>query len=452
MEKHFDVAIIGGGVSGNALFWTLSEYAKIGSIAIVEKCGRLAQVSSNVKANSQTIHDGSIETNYTAEKAKKVRLSAKKVETYALKHNLQNKIIFQMQKMAIGVGDRECEFMRKRHSEFLEVFPDMEWFEKDKIKELEPHIILGTDGRSDRPENIVGSGYKQAWCGMNFELLSEDFAARALENNPKNEVLLNFWVKEIRAKDEGYYLISRGGDAISAKFVLVNAGSYSLILAQSMGYGMNLGCLPMAGSFYFAPTLLKGKVYMVQNPKLPFAALHGDPDINANGRTRIGPTAIAMPKLERKKHWYNGISLGELRQVDFHREVFGVLFDLIMDSEIRAYAIRNMIFEFPYFGKRLFLKDARKLIPSLNLEDIQYADGYGEVRPQVIDRTAKKLELGEKKIITNKGITFNMTPSPGATSCLQNALVDAQEITAYLGVSFDKERFLADLSPEELKS
>ena len=87
MEKHFDVAIIGGGVSGNALFWTLSQYANIGSIAIVEKCNRLAKVSSNVKANSQTIHDGSIETKYTSEKAKKVRLSAKKVETYALKHN-----------------------------------------------------------------------------------------------------------------------------------------------------------------------------------------------------------------------------------------------------------------------------------------------------------------------------------------------------------------------------
>ena len=33
------------------------------------------------------------------------------------------------------------------------------------------------------------------------------------------------------------------------------------------------------------------KVYMVQNDKLPFAALHGDPDILKNGKTRFGPTA-----------------------------------------------------------------------------------------------------------------------------------------------------------------
>ena len=451
MENNFDVVIIGAGVSGCALFWTLSEYTDIKSVAMVDKCPNIAMVSSNVRANSQTIHDGSIETNYTAQKAKKVKLAAQKVTNYALKHKLQNQVIFKTQKMAIGVGDAECEFMQKRHQEFLSVFPDLEWFDKQTIKEIEPSVILGSDGRSDRPENVVGSGYREAWCAMDFEGLSKDFAARAQEKNLNNKVFLNFWVKEIKRNDDGYYLISKSGEVITAKFVLVNAGSYSLVLAQSMGYGTDLGCLPIAGSFYFVPDLLKGKVYMVQNPKLPFAAVHGDPDISASGRTRIGPTAIAMPKLERSKHWYSGISF-ELGKVDFHREVFGVLLDLLKDSDIRSYVFKNVIFELPYFGKRLFLKDAQKLIPSLKLDDIEYAEGYGEVRPQVVDRTQKQLELGEKKIITNKGVTFNMTPSPGATSCLQNAFVDAQEITAYLQATFDKERFLRDLSPEELES
>ncbi len=67
-----------------------------------------------------------------------------------------------------------------------------------------------------------------------------------------------------------------------------------------MGHGTDYGCLPMAGSFYMTTKkILNGKVYMVQHPKLPFAALHGDPDILANGFTRFGPTALALPKLER---------------------------------------------------------------------------------------------------------------------------------------------------------
>jgi len=451
MSKHFDVIIIGGGVSGCATFWTLSEYSDINSVAIIEKRADLAQVSSNVKANSQTIHDGSIETNYSAEKAKKVKLSAQKVLHYALKHNLQNDVIFKSQKMAIGVGDRECAFMRQRHSEFANVFPDMEWFEKETIKQIEPNIILGRDGKHDRSSNVVGSGYREAWCAMDFERLSKDFARRAKEKNPSNEVLLNFWVEKINNVNGEYELVAKNGERVYAKFVLVNAGSHALVLAQSMGYGKDLGCLPMAGSFYFVPNLLRGKVYMVQNPKLPFAAVHGDPDIGetGKGKTRIGPTALPMPKLERSKHWLTGISW-ELRKVDFHREVFGVLLGLLKDPDIRTYAIKNVIFELPFVGKRMFLESARKLIPSLKLKDLRYAEGYGEVRPQVIDRTQKKLELGEKKIITKKGITFNMTPSPGATSCLQNALIDAQEIAQYFGATFDKEHFLQDLSPEEL--
>ena len=447
--NEFDVAIIGGGVSGCCTFYTLTEYSNIKKIAIIEKESKLAQISSNHKANSQTIHDGSIETNYTAQKARKVRLSAQKVRNFALKEGLQNTIIFNMQKIAIGVGDVECEYITKRHEEFKEIFPGLKFYTKEDIKTLEPKVIEGQNG-GDRPENVVASGFDSDWCAIDFELLSEYFVKKAKEKNPQNEVFLNFHVDQIKQKNTGYAIVSKDSKEIYAKFVLVDAGSYSLPLAQSAGYGLDLGCLPVAGNFYFAPNVLKGKVYGVQNPKLPFAALHGDPDIVVNGKTRLGPTALAMPKLERGKYWFDKLS-PDLLKLDMHKEIFQISYDLFRDSEIRNYVLRNIFFGIPYFGKKMFLKDAQKIIPSLKLHDITFAKGYGEVRPQVLDRTAKKLEMGEKRIRTGKGLTFNMTPSPGATSCLQNAFVDSQEIVAYLNATFDKERFLQELSPEELQ-
>ncbi|TPH57238.1 FAD-dependent oxidoreductase [Helicobacter pylori] len=450
MSMEFDAVIIGGGVSGCATFYTLSEYSSLKRVAIVEKCSKLAQISSSTKANSQTIHDGSIETNYTSEKAKKVRLSAYKTRQYALNKGLQNEVIFETQKMAIGVGDEECEFMKKRYESFKEIFVGLEEFDKQKIKELEPNVILGANG-IDRHENIIGHGYQKDWSTMNFAKLSENFVEEALKLKPNNQVFLNFKVKKIEKRNDTYAVISEDAEEVYAKFVLVNAGSYALPLAQSMGYGLDLGCLPVAGSFYFVPDLLRGKVYTVQNPKLPFAAVHGDPDAVIKGKTRIGPTALTMPKLERNKCWLKGISL-ELLKMDLNKDVFKIAFDLMSDKEIRNYVFKNMVFELPIIGKRKFLKDAQKIIPSLSLEDLEYAHGFGEVRPQVLDRTKRKLELGEKKICTHKGITFNMTPSPGATSCLQNALVDSQEIAAYLGESFELERFYKDLSPEELEN
>lgn len=445
MEKVFDLAIIGGGISGCAAFYVASRFTNIKKVALLEKNKKLAKVSSSQKANSQTIHDGSIETNYTAQKAAKVKIFADKLTNYALRQNLQNKGIFAMQKLAIGVGDKECEFIKKRHSEFVEIFNDLQFFDKNKIKAIEPKIIESLNG-NDRVENVVASGYENSWCAMNFEVISNSFVESALSANPNNKVLNKFRVIGIyRGKDGTYMIHSSDKQKVRAKFVLINAGSFSLPLAQSCGYGKDLGCLPVAGSFYFVPgKLLRGKVYGVQNPKLPFAALHGDPDIAIDGVTRFGPTALAMPKLERGKHFWNNIS-GELLTLDFKLGAIKVGFDLLKDAEIRNYVLKNIAFELPLLGKRLFLKDARKIIPSLKIADLTYANGFGEVRPQVIDLGARKLELGEKKILTKKGLTFNMTPSPGATSCLGNAEIDIKEVAEYLGATFDSDKFNAEL-------
>ena len=215
-----------------------------------------------------------------------------------------------------------------------------------------------------------------------------------------------------------------------------------------MGYGLDYATLPMAGSFYMTnQTMLNGKVYMVQNPKLPFAALHGDPDILENGLTRFGPTALVMPKLERFKP---GTYLDFWKTLNFDANIITIFWDLLKDSDIRNYIFRNFLFEVPYFNKKLFVKDARKIVPSLSVDDIHYAKGFGGVRPQVLDKKERKLLLGEASINTGEGIIFNMTPSPGATSCLGNAKRDVINLCTFLGKEFDKEKFEEELVEHNL--
>lgn len=131
-------------------------------------------------------------------------------------------------------------------------------------------------------------------------------------------------------------------------------------------HGLWLGfrVLACGGQLLFCADLLRGKVYTVQNPKLPFATVHGDPDAVIKGKTRIGPTALTMPKLERNKCWLKGISL-ELLKMDLNKDVFKIAFDLMSDKEIRNYVFKNMVFELPVIGKRKFLKDAQKSSPLL---------------------------------------------------------------------------------------
>lgn len=51
----------------------LAKYTDIKSIALVEKYEKLSKLNSAGTSNSQAIHCGDIETNYTLEKARKVK-------------------------------------------------------------------------------------------------------------------------------------------------------------------------------------------------------------------------------------------------------------------------------------------------------------------------------------------------------------------------------------------
>ena len=48
--------------------------------------------------------------------------------------------------------------------------------------------------------------------------------------------------------------------------------------------------------------------------------------------------------------------------------------------------------------------------------------------------------MGEAKINPGTGIVFNMTPSPGASSCLENAEKDMRLVVEYLAANIDEDK------------
>lgn len=445
-NKHYSVAIIGGGISGCALFYELARYTDIKSIVLLEKYGDLATLSSNGKGNSQTIHCGDIETNYTFDKAKQVKRTANMIIKYCLQHDYQNKFMFAHQKMAVGIGDEEVEYITARYHKFKELYPYLEIFNKKKLKEIEPKIVVDKN-QNDRTENIIGVGVQNHYSTVNYQAMANSLVENAKKTSNKQcDIMLNSEVVNIKNENGIFTLnLKNNSSIVSADCIVVNAGGHSLYLAHKMSYGEDFGCLPIAGSYYITnKPILNGKVYMIQNPKLPFAALHGDPDILENEVTRFGPTALFMPKLER----YHGLSTVPdfFKTLNFDTRVLKVIKDLLSDKTIRNYVLQNFIYEIPYFNKRAFLKNIQKLVPSLCLSDIKYAKNFGGVRPQVLNKKEKELILGEVSINTKNGIIFNMTPSPGATSCLGNAEKDTKSVCDYLGATFYEDKFLHDLT------
>lgn len=447
-NQEFDVIVIGAGISGTALFFELARYTDIKNIALIEKYNSPATINSKSTSNSQTIHCGDIETNYTIEKAQKVKKTADMIVKYGLMQNAQNKFMFSHQKIALAVGDQECDYMKKRYEEFKDLYPYIKFFDKNKIKQIEPKVVLGRDGINDRKENIVAMGVEagQIYTTVDFEKMSYHLVDQACKEKNKNtSVIFNQEVISINKENDRFIIKTSSYQEYSAKYVVVNAGAHSLYLAHKMNIGLDKSCWPVAGSFYLTKQkLLNGKVYMVQNPKLPFAALHGDPDLVANMNTRFGPTALVIPKLER----YKGLkSVPEFFEaLRFDKVVFNASLNMLKDKTIRNYILHNYLFEIPFLNKKLFVEDARKIVPSLKVDDIYYADGFGGIRPQVIDKNTGELMLGEASITDIEGIIFNMTPSPGATSCLGNAYRDANIICEYLNKNFNEDQFNNELS------
>lgn len=434
--SRYDVLIIGGGISGTSLLYELARYTDLKAIALVEKYGDLSQVNSAATNNSQTLHCGDIETNYSLEKAINVNKAARMLINYAKAQKNTASLMSRYSKMVLGVGPKECALLRKRFEIFSPHFPNMRLWEKDDIARLEPAVVKG------RREEIVAIGVEGEYTAVDYYTVAHSFVHNAKKENGKTvDVRLNETVSSIKEKN-GEYIVKTSRGSITAKFVVVSAGGHSLLFAQAMGYGHEFSCLPVGGSYYFTPQFLNGKVYTVQNDKLPFAAIHGDPDVTAPGLTRIGPTALMLPMLER----YNIKTIIEFFKVlKLDKAVFKVLMSLYGVSDIRNYILKNFLFEIPYVNRRLFLKDVRKIIPGVRLEDLKFAKGFGGLRPQLIDKKNSALLLGEAKINTGKGITFNMTPSPGGTVCLENAYKDMKIIVDYLKCAFNEELFNEEL-------
>lgn len=436
--KKYDVAIIGAGITGTSLLYTLSKYTNVKNVVMLEKYPNIAAVNSARNNNSQTLHFGDIETNYNREKAAKVNEAAKLTAAYLETVAKDEGLHYKKNKMVLAVGEKEIAELEKRYEDIKDIFPKLRKIGRDEIAELEPNIVKGRNPQEKLLALCTEEGY-----AVDFGKLSESFVKHAKENGKNIEVVLGHKLKEIKKSKNGYKIISEG-KTVQASVVVVCAGSHSLIFAQQLGYGTELGLLPVAGSFYIGKNMLNGKVYTMQLKKLPFAAIHGDPDVKHPHETRFGPTAKVLPLLER--HHYATVP-DFLRTSVFNLDGILSLLKIISDPTYFRYVLKNFSYDLPLLGKHIFLKEVQKIIPSAMAKDIHLGKGIGGIRPQIVDTKTKSMNMGEAKIVGDN-IIFNITPSPGASVCLDNAMHDAKKVVKFLGRKY---KFEEARMKEELK-
>lgn len=435
-QRHFDVIIAGGGITGTALLYVLSKYTDVKKIALLEKEDDLGKINTSNFRNSQTLHFGDIETNYKVDKAKIVKEAAEMVEHFV--KNIPNEKLFnKSHSMVLAVGDKEVKILEKRYEDLRDIYPNLKKIGREELEKLEPKIIDGRD--SNTPICALMS---HSAITIDYAQLAKIFALE-VKQKMENEVFYKANIKKIIKTANGYEIGTNRGNFYT-KILVVAMGSYSLLYAKKLGYGKEFAILPVIGDYYSSEKrLLNGKVYTVQNPKLPFAAIHGDPNITDQNETRFGPTALSLPILER----------GSLKSFPDYLRSSGFDFDTLLsvikihlDKDVLRFILKNIVYNLPIIGRKEFLKTLKKIIPTISDIDLKKEKGLGGIRPQLVNKKEHKLLMGAAEIVGDD-IIFNITPSPGATACLQNAEKMTKQIINFFNgkQKFDQESFDKDL-------
>jgi L-2-hydroxyglutarate oxidase LhgO len=428
MSDAYDLIIVGGGISGASLLYAVSKFSDIEHVALFEKESEIGAINTYHTNNSQTLHFGDIETNYTLEKARSVKTGAETLAGYLEAADPESTMYDRRSKMVIAVGQEEVDRLERRYNEkgFGDLYPKLELIDRDRIAELEPAVVEERDPDVELRALYTPDGYV-----VDYGETAKSLVAEARDESGV-DVYTGTPVEGIVETADGYAVRTDAGTAM-ADGVVVSAGSHSLQFAKQLGYGEDMALLPIAGSFFLAEDFLNGKVYTLQMAKLPFAAVHGDADVHDASVTRFGPTAKPVPALER----------GELSTVGDFFDVFGFDLDsfvsyanILADKVLLPYVLRNLVYDLPELGTRAFLPHVQKVVPGATLEDIEPARGYGGIRPQIVDTSAHTLDMGEATI-EGEDIIFNITPSPGASTCLKNARRDALSVIDFLDGDYE---------------
>lgn len=194
--------------------------------------------------------------------------------------------------------------------------------------------------------------------------------------------------------------------AVEVDRVAACAGLYSDRLARASGVDPGVRILPFRGEYHeIVPErahLVKGLVYPVPDPALPFLGVHLTRGID--GTVHIGPNAV--PALAREGYRWSDIVPGDLWESLTYPGSWRLA---------RQYARTGAQEVARSVTGGALVRAARKMLPALRPADVRRS-GAG-VRAQAVTRAGK---LVDDFLFLRDGRTLHVlnAPSPAATACL----------------------------------
>jgi 2-hydroxyglutarate dehydrogenase len=385
--RRYDTVVVGAGILGLAVAREALSRAPESRVCVVEQADQVA--AHQTSHNSGVIHAGVYYTPGSL-KARLCVQGAARMYAYCEASGIP---VQKIGKLIIANGTDELPGLDElEYRAQANGVPGIRRIDRDEIAALEPHAV-GISALHSPHTGIVDFA---AVCGQ----LAADVRAAG------GEIRLGWPVADVRERATGLELLAAHGDGVTGARAVFCAGLWSDRLAVHAGASPDPRIVPFRGGYLrLAPerrSLVRGLIYPVPDPALPFLGVHLTPQIN--GEVLLGPTALLVAARD-------AYSIGRVRPRDV-RDTLGWPGTWRMAARWWRTGLRELRFA---ASRRAFATQAACYVPELTAADLLAAGGG--VRAQAVARDGS---LVDDFVLsrTPRAIHVRNAPSPAATSAL----------------------------------
>ncbi|MBG9785799.1 L-2-hydroxyglutarate oxidase [Shouchella lehensis] len=382
----FDYSIIGGGIVGLSVAYTLQQKQPEARIQIIEKEREVA--CHQTGNNSGVIHSG-IYYKPGSFKARFAKAGSESMRKFCLEHNLAIDICG---KVIVATEEKELEQLHTLYQRGLDNGLHVQLLSKQELVEIEPHV-----------NGIAGIRVPTAGI-VNYKQVSETLAALFMQKG--GTLTLSEEVRSIEERHD-HVSISTDKKTYSTQFVINCAGLHSDRIANLAGYHLDMKIIPFRGEYYkLKPEkryLVNHLIYPVPDPNFPFLGVHFTR--MTNGEIDAGPNAVLSFKREGYKK--TDLNVRDLAETLGYRGFWKIA---------SKYMQKGMEEMHRSYSKKVFVKSLQKLIPAVREDDLIPASSG--VRAQGLTVNGELVD--DFHIVTGKrSLHICNAPSPAATAALE---------------------------------
>jgi L-2-hydroxyglutarate oxidase len=393
--KQFDCVVIGGGIVGLSVAWTLLENDRKIRVAVLEKEDNWARHQTG--RNSGVIHSG-IYYKPGSLKARLCREGNRRMVEFCDLHGIPCEVCG---KVIVATVTSELPRLDNLYQRGIANGLELKKLSGPEVREIEPYVSC----RAGILVPSTGIVDFAAVCRKLAELIS----ARG------GELRLSTGVKRFRT-DGSESVLETSKGAVAGRWIVNCAGLHSDRVAKLAGAEPGARVIPFRGEYYeLKPErrhLIRNLIYPVPDPNFPFLGVHFTRMID--GSVHAGPNAVLSLKRE-------GYSRTSFNFRDFLETMTYPGFWRLAAKHTNS-GIEEM---HRSFSKKAFVRSLQRLVPEICEEDL--VPGEAGVRAQSLRPDGG---LVDDFLIVRRPNAIHVcnAPSPAATASLEIGRVIAQQI------------------------